>query len=216
LLWEKTGLVMNLTDPLVQKVITNLCEENQIKVLLLDNLSCLFSGMKENDADAWEMVLNWLLELRRRKIAVIIIHHSGHSGEHMRGTSKREDAAFWIINVKETNDRAPDHQGASFETSFTKQRNSANTEWPRRWTVRTEADGTVSYNSEPISFDERVLEAIVNRVEHTSARLAELLKVSKDTVQRALNRLEDKKLVERKGNGPSTYYEPRGVLRYVK
>jgi hypothetical protein len=33
------------------------------------------------------------LELQRAKISVVIIHHAGRSG-NMRGTSKREDAAF--------------------------------------------------------------------------------------------------------------------------
>ncbi len=43
------------------------------------------------------MMLPWLLDLRRRKIAVVIVHHAGRSGE-MRGTSKREDNVFWIPN----------------------------------------------------------------------------------------------------------------------
>ena len=48
------------------------------------------SFLKENDADAWELLLNWLLELRRRRIAVIIVHHAGAAGQRMRGTTKRE------------------------------------------------------------------------------------------------------------------------------
>ena len=35
--------------------------------------------MRENDADDWEAVLPWLLTLRRKGIAVCIIHHSGRS-----------------------------------------------------------------------------------------------------------------------------------------
>jgi hypothetical protein len=53
--------------------------------------------MRENEADSWELVNNWLLDLRRRKIAVVIIHHAGRSGE-MRGTSKREDNVFLICS----------------------------------------------------------------------------------------------------------------------
>ena len=71
--------------------------------MFLDNLSCLFSGIKENDADAWELVLPWLLEMRRNRIAVIIVAHAGRNG-YMRGTSRREDAAFWIIQLTEAKD----------------------------------------------------------------------------------------------------------------
>src|SRR5690349_6525993 len=99
ILFERAGLVMNLADSQTQRVLTALCVEKTVKVLLLDNLSCLFSGMKENDADEWEKVLSWLLDLRRRRIAVLIVHHAGRSG-FMRGTTKREDSLDWIIKVE--------------------------------------------------------------------------------------------------------------------
>jgi hypothetical protein len=92
-LFNSAGLTINLAVPVTQKVITELCVEKGIKVLILDNLSCLVSGVKENDADAWEELAHWLLELRRRRIAVVIVHHAGASGKRMRGTTKREDPA---------------------------------------------------------------------------------------------------------------------------
>lgn len=93
ILFERTNKVLNITSPEVQNAITRRCVAIGTKVLILDNLSTLASGMKENDADSWELVNNWLLELRRLKIAVVILHHAGRSGE-MRGTSKREDNVF--------------------------------------------------------------------------------------------------------------------------
>ncbi len=42
-------------------------------MVVLDNLSTLASGMKENDAFEWEQVNNWLLHFRRHKIAVILV-----------------------------------------------------------------------------------------------------------------------------------------------
>jgi hypothetical protein len=79
-LFEKTGLVLNLAKPEVQQAITRWCVEGGFKVLVIDNLSTLASGVKENDADAWEMLLPWLLDLRRKKIAVLLVHHAGRSG----------------------------------------------------------------------------------------------------------------------------------------
>jgi len=95
-LFHLTGQVLNLTNPAVQAALLEKCKQDGIEILLLDNLSCLFAGIKENDADAWELVLPWLLEMRRNRIAVVFIAHAGRNG-FMRGTSRREDAAFWII-----------------------------------------------------------------------------------------------------------------------
>jgi putative DNA primase/helicase len=93
-LFHISGKVLNLADPVTQDVLTAQMLANGVKVLFLDNLSCLFSGVKENDADAWEAVLGWLLTLRRHRIAVVLVHHSGRNKENMRGTSRREDAAM--------------------------------------------------------------------------------------------------------------------------
>jgi RecA-family ATPase len=105
ILFERTGKVLNITNPEVQQAITQRCVHSGTKVLILDNLSTLASGMRENEADSWELVSNWLLVMRRRKIAVIIIHHAGRSGE-MRGTSKREDSVFWIVALDDAKNNA--------------------------------------------------------------------------------------------------------------
>jgi hypothetical protein len=97
--------------------------DNKIEVLILDNLSCLFSGVKENDADAWELILPWLLNLRRRGIAVVFVAHAGRNG-NMRGTSRREDAAAWIISLQEASNVTPGAAGAQFVAQFTKCRNT--------------------------------------------------------------------------------------------
>lgn len=173
MLFNVCGLAMNLTNERVQRVITAICIEKQIKLLILDNLSCLFSGVKENDADEWEKVLNWLLDLRRRHVAVLIVHHAGVSGR-MRGTTRREDAAFWVIQVDEVKDRQEHEKGACFQTIFTKQRNSDSREWTREWTFKTEPKGQISIGCKEISFDEKVLQLIqsgrtqVRRISRTS------------------------------------------------
>src|SRR5207302_2651011 len=118
ILFERTGKVINITRPEVQQAITERCVATDVKVLILDNLSTLATGMKENDADAWELVNNWLLDFRRRKIAVVIVHHAGRNGE-MRGTSKREDNVFWIIALDDAKKNADDKRGARFISYFT-------------------------------------------------------------------------------------------------
>lgn len=122
-LFHFTERVLDLANPIVQDAILELCKKDQIKVLILDNLSCLFRGVSENDADSWEKVLPWLLALRRARITVIFVAHAGRNG-FMRGTSRREDAADWIMSLEEANDAAETERGARFIARFVKNRHS--------------------------------------------------------------------------------------------
>jgi hypothetical protein len=122
-LFHNTGRVLNLTNPAAQAALLEKCQRDEIEIVMLDNLSCLFAGIKENDADAWEQVLPWLLEMRRSRIAVVFIAHAGRNG-FMRGTSRREDAAFWIISLGASKDTSEVQNGAKFIARFVKNRNT--------------------------------------------------------------------------------------------
>lgn len=139
--FEKAKCGLNLSEPVAQAALSDTCTEFGIEVLFLDNLSCLFSGMRENDADDWETVLPWLLDLRRRGIAVCVVHHAGRSGTNMRGTSRREDAAFWVMRLDAPN-TADTIDGARFIGRFTKNREGVEGEsGPWQWTFRSDASG---------------------------------------------------------------------------
>jgi hypothetical protein len=62
----------------------------------------------------------WILRLRRRGIAVLLVHHSGKSGEQ-RGTSRREDVLDTVIGLRRPEDYEP-QQGARFEVHVEKSR----------------------------------------------------------------------------------------------
>jgi putative DNA primase/helicase len=191
----------------MQRVITHICDSKNIKLLILDNLSCLFSGMKENDNDAWEAVLNWLLELRRKRIAVLIVHHAGRNGQ-MRGASRREDAAFWVIKVEEIKKRSREEIGARFQTEFEKQRNNASPEWGREWSFLMEGS-KLTIGCKELSFDEKVLRKIQDGL--TSATdIAEELGCNKSTVSKAAKRLHAQNLIEIDGRGR---YHPKGFMK---
>jgi len=148
ILFERSGMVLNITHPETQQAITELCIKSGAKVLFIDNLSTCTSGMKENEADSWELVNNWLLDFRRRKIAVVIVHHAGRSGE-MRGTSKREDAAFWVIALDDVKKHSDDKRGARFVSRFTKpSRNSQEDVSAYKWHFVTEPSGEVTISCE--------------------------------------------------------------------
>ena len=87
---------------------------------MVDNLSTLCRGLKENDADSWVPVQSWALARRRAGKSVVFIHHGGKSGQQ-RGTSRKEDVLDTVISLR----RPPDYsaeQGCRFELHFEKTR----------------------------------------------------------------------------------------------
>jgi putative DNA primase/helicase len=92
-----------------------------VDLLILDNLSTLCAATSESASDAWVPIQNWLLKLRRRNIAVLLVHHAGTNGRQ-RGTSRREDALDTVIALRRPEDYSPE-QGARFEIHFEKLRN---------------------------------------------------------------------------------------------
>lgn len=95
--------------------------DDDTEVVFVDNLSCWARTGRENEAESWLPVADWILSLRRRGIAVVLIHHAGKGGQQ-RGTSKREDLLDVVIGLSRPSDYDPS-QGAVFVAEFTKARN---------------------------------------------------------------------------------------------
>jgi hypothetical protein len=187
-LFHLTGKVLNLTSLEAQAALTGSCLAHGVKVLVLDNISCLLT-LKENESDAWgERVLPWLLELRRHRIAVVFVHHAGRNGL-MRGTSKREDAAFWSIKLSEAKGEH-NREGASFVATFDKNRNSTNEETPSLlWHFEPKADGSVIPNWKTLT----PLQILVGLVEdglESCGDIAQEMGTSKGTVSKLAKRAE--------------------------
>ena len=91
-----------------------------VDLLILDNLSTLLASGSEGASDAWLPIQNWLLRLRRKGIAVLIVHHAGVNGRQ-RGTSRREDALDTVIALRRPVDYSP-KEGARFEVHLEKAR----------------------------------------------------------------------------------------------
>ena len=92
-------------------------------VIFLDNLSCLWWSGRENDADAWSVIQQWLLKLKASGKSIIMLHHSGKNGSS-RGTSRRHDILDTVIRLE----RPPSYtesEGAKFEVHFDKTRSFA-------------------------------------------------------------------------------------------
>jgi putative DNA primase/helicase len=89
-----------------------------VDLLILDNLSTLMATGSEGASNVWLPIQNWLLRLRRKGVAVLIVHHAGVNGRQ-RGTSRREDALDTVIALRRPDDYLP-QQGARFEIHIEK------------------------------------------------------------------------------------------------
>jgi len=89
-------------------------------LIVLDNLSTLRFTGKENEADSWSVMQNWLLQMRGKSKSVIILHHAGKDGSS-RGTSRRQDALDTVIKLERPY-AYQQSDGAVFEVHFEKTR----------------------------------------------------------------------------------------------
>ena len=115
---QSVGVSINLSRLADQAVVE--AHLGDAELLIIDNLSTLVNGGRENDADSWDAMQAWLLQLRRRDITVLLVHHAGRGGE-ARGTSKREDVLDTVIQLKRPADYEVE-EGARFECHLTKAR----------------------------------------------------------------------------------------------
>jgi len=100
----------NLGSPAVQAELDPWLEG--VELLILDNLSSLTVGCARTIPDAWSPIQQWLLQLRRRGISVLIIHHAGKTGGQ-RGTSRREDVLDTSFLLGRPSDHSATEGGAS-------------------------------------------------------------------------------------------------------
>ncbi len=184
--FDKTKKAFNLSDPDTQREIIELCEKRGFRTIFLDNLSTLFGRVRENAADDWrDFVEGWFLELRRRKIAVVVIAHAGRNGL-MRGTSKREDAAFWVIQLDPVNEGG---EGAKFISRFTKQRNAPEDPPPFEWHFEPSENNQIRVTYQEADPLQIFRQWIVDGL--TSCReIAEEMGVSKGTVSKLAKKAE--------------------------
>jgi len=201
LLFERTGKVVNINNISIQRAISEYSIKSGVQVLFIDNLSTAAYGMRENEADSWEQMNRWLLELRRARIAVVIVHHAGRAG-NMRGTSKREDAAFWVIQLDDAKKDSEDRDGARFITRFTKasrntQRDVPAYEWHFLTDFSTNEVNIICKRSEGLAVFHAVLESGVAK----PSEIAKVMGIQDYQVSRLAKKAIDQGWLERASRG---------------
>ena len=157
------------------------------ELLILDNISTLFRAGVENEAESWVPVQNWFLKLRRRGIAIVIIHHAG-KGKEQRGTSKREDILDLVLSLRSPDDYDPT-EDARFDIRFEKGRGLRGAEKEPFEAKLETAGGKALWTVRDLDLarDEQIKELAA---EGKSVRaIATELVMSKSAVQRALDKM---------------------------
>lgn len=192
LVYQRCGgkdLVLS-SEMMRQEVVKILDARPDIRVVIFDNISCLFSGINEDSKQDWEPINAWLIRLRHRGLSIVLVHHAGKGGQQ-RGTSGREDSLDTVIQLaRPTGGDA--REGCHFELSFTKCR-SVTGEPVAPLDVRLETvDGRLQWVWKPLEISTmdraRLLKA--EGVEGPT-ELAEELGINKGYACRILKKLKD-------------------------
>jgi hypothetical protein len=123
LVFTKLERDLVLTQEAMRQAIGTLLDAHpEIRIIILDNISCLFSGISEDSKEDWEPMNAWLIRLRHRGLSVILVHHAGKTGQQ-RGTSGREDVLDTVIALSWP-PQYETHEGCHFHFHFTKTRST--------------------------------------------------------------------------------------------
>lgn len=177
------------SDAMRQGVVKILDAHPDIKVLILDNISCLFSGINEDSKQDWEPINAWLIRLRHRGLATVLVHHSGKGGQQ-RGTSGREDSLDTVIQLSKPSG-ADAREGCHFELAFTKCRSVTGDEVaPLDIRLQT-VNGSLQWAWQPVevSTREKVLKLYLEGVE-SPTDIAEEIGCTKGTASKIIKRLK--------------------------
>lgn len=171
-----------------------------VEVVLFDNISTLFNETApENEAESWEPVQQWLLELRRKGLTVILVHHEGKGGKQ-RGTSKREDVLSQVVQLKRPADYSPD-QGCRIEVHLTKARGVfGEAAKPFEAQMTTDEEGRAVWTWRPLGGDitDQIRELVSTGA--TQREIAETVGAGLGTVNRKIKELREEGVLEGGGS----------------
>lgn len=178
------GGIPNLAMPEAQGQIESLLEG--VDLIVIDNISTLASSGRDNDAESWGPMQEWLLSLRRLGKSVLLVHHAGKSGGQ-RGTSRREDVLDTVISLRRPSDYSPE-QGARFEIHLDKARGIYGDE-AKPFEARLEIrDGSATWTTRDLEDSQLEQVAALLRDKQSVREIAEITGMSKSQVHRLKKR----------------------------
>lgn len=182
-----------LTDPDVRQEITKILDDRpELRVLIIDNISCLFSGIDEDRKKDWEPIAAWLIRLRHRGISIILVHHAGKGGQQ-RGTSGREDSLDTVIQLKKPAGYEQ-QEGCHFELSFEKCRSAKGDTLEPIDVKLTECDGKLTWAWMTLSLSkEEQASRLFEEGVTSPSDMAEELGITKGYASKLIRKIKNKK-----------------------
>jgi putative DNA primase/helicase len=162
-----------------------------IDVLILDNLSTLTAVIRDNEAESWGPIQDYLLRLRRRNISVLIVHHAGKGGQQ-RGTSRREDVLDTVISLRRPSDYEPT-EGARFEVHIEKARGMTGDDlkpFEAKFEVR---DNAAVWTTREIEDAQLAQIKMLHEDRLSVSKIAEMVGVSRATAYRLVKKIGEPK-----------------------
>jgi DnaB-like helicase N terminal domain/AAA domain len=124
-------------------------------LLTLDNLFTLCPGGDDKDTEDWAIIQEWILYLRKNRIAVFVVQHANAGGERQHGSSKREVQLSCNLMLRVASDYTPE-EGLRVEARLKKlRRRGKDGRWDPRWAQPFEisyrvADGVAQFSTRPM------------------------------------------------------------------
>jgi RecA-family ATPase len=196
-----------------QEFYNAIIEQGRFDVIFMDNISTL-TTLVENKSEEWQIVQQWLIQLRANGKSVVLIHHTGKDKKSQRGTSRREDILDTAILLEEADSEEQGEEknqfGTNFKITFSKKRNffgqdaesfEAYLGHNAKWTMKTQSQST---------FD-KVVE--LSKLGLSQTEIAIELKINRSNVCRAYKKAVEMGLISEKTKGSrknaqkSTYHD---------
>ena len=152
------------------------------KVVFIDNISTFVRTGNENEGDSWAPVQEWAVQLRKRGIAVVFIHHANKEGKQ-RGSHKKEDVMDIVIQLKRPDDFIQGTDDTRLLIRYTKSRHmgAADTRDIEATLKTTDAGLEWTWEAGDLAY-ERAMELLKDGL--SMAEVGDELGVSKSTICR--------------------------------
>jgi putative DNA primase/helicase len=157
-------------------------------LVIVDNIATLARPTKGtgNDDQSIQELQDWILMLRRRGIAVLIVHHAGKNGDQ-RGSSAREDVVQTSVLLREPPDALPEDN--RFDVYITKHRCFGG-EDAKPFTVSvTCEDGRTSFQATEVTREIDDVRELKNEGK-SIRRIAEITGLHRCKVERLLKKIK--------------------------
>lgn len=191
-----------LDDEWRPAILNWLKDHPDIGLVVLDNLSSLTPGVAEDKRLDWDAINQWLIELRRNGLSVLLVHHAGKGGDQ-RGTSAREDQLNLTLKLTALEDR----KTTAFRVDFQKARGlSGEQKKPFVVELVENEHGEIDLLHKTVS-DETTAQIAFLAVEGLSQiEIRDKTGVSQSGVSRRLKKAEADGLLVVRGAGPDKTY----------